>query len=237
MNLDHLRNELAKFDWKQSSSGSHLGVDFDLVAKRGTVARWYVLVKMLPRFDRQAAAVWQQIYDRMNEQCKSRFGIGYMFTLCLIAEEVEVEATHMISSDPYESGLGTVSGGGFVMIADMKRKVVHGRLTSSLLDARRKWKTQKEILSRTLNLEGYAPPQEHASEKLSIVVKASHGGTTVPAPGTYEHDYGTVIHINAIPEAGFKFAGWIGDVADSYSQTTSANVDKDKIVTASFEPA
>jgi len=68
----------------------------------------------------------------------------------------------------------------------------------------------------------------------TLTVHLDGNGTTTPTTGEHELGEGTVIDITAVPDSGWQFDGWTGDVADSMAATTTLTVDSDKMVTASF---
>ncbi len=47
----------------------------------------------------------------------------------------------------------------------------------------------------------------------TLTINAGEGGTTDPEPGAHTYDYGTIITVTAIPEAGNEFSEWRGDVS------------------------
>ncbi|MFO8143886.1 MAG: hypothetical protein R6T78_04360 [Dehalococcoidales bacterium] len=67
---------------------------------------------------------------------------------------------------------------------------------------------------------------------VSIDVEGS--GSTEPAVGSYDHNHGDMVDIRAIPDEGWRFDEWSGDVADSASSVTTTVASSDKIVTARF---
>jgi uncharacterized repeat protein (TIGR02543 family) len=67
--------------------------------------------------------------------------------------------------------------------------------------------------------------------KLSI--GSGSGGTTDPAPGIYTYDTGKLVTIKAVPNSGYKFAGWGGD-ASGTSNLTTITMDSDKSIKANF---
>ena len=73
-----------------------------------------------------------------------------------------------------------------------------------------------------------------ATHTLKIEVEGA--GDTIPAAG--EHSYGqeSEVEITAMPDDGWSFSGWGGDVTDSTSLTTNITVDKDTELIARFEP-
>jgi photosystem II stability/assembly factor-like uncharacterized protein len=68
-----------------------------------------------------------------------------------------------------------------------------------------------------------------------LVVSASPGGTTSPAPGAYRHAPGARVTITATPEATHIFAGWSGDASGAANPLT-VTLDRDLAVRAEFEP-
>ncbi len=61
---------------------------------------------------------------------------------------------------------------------------------------------------------------------LTILVEGS--GTTNPAAGTHTYARDAVVAVTAIPATGFKFDGWVGDVASPGSAATTVTVSTDK---------
>ena len=102
------------------------------------------------------------------------------------------------------------------MVVDIQNKSVYGELTSKIPLIRAHWDNIKESIARVLKAEISIQDEEIALKKCNITLNVSQGGTTVPAPGIYQHDQGTIIHISAVPDKSFQFLGWIGDVTDPY---------------------
>ena len=67
------------------------------------------------------------------------------------------------------------------------------------------------LLASTLMLASFAVNTTRAqtSTQAGVVLLASVGGTTSPAPGNYSYDNGTFIVFSAIPDPGFTFSYWI----------------------------
>ncbi len=53
------------------------------------------------------------------------------------------------------------------------------------------------------------PTGANANLTATVIIEASVGGTTNPAPGTYEYANGTQFSISATPNAGFTFLYWV----------------------------
>jgi len=71
--------------------------------------------------------------------------------------------------------------------------------------------------------------------KHTLTINAGNGGTTQPSPGNYAYDYGSQVSIKAIPNSGYKFAGWSGD-ASGMSIEIVIIMYSDKSITATFSP-
>ncbi|MFC1977413.1 type I restriction-modification enzyme R subunit C-terminal domain-containing protein [Chloroflexota bacterium] len=85
--------------------------------------------------------------------------------------------------------------------------------------------------SRIPSPEPLVPP---ITRQFSLFLNVSGEGITVPEVGKHQFKEGTTIYINASPSEGWQFAGWIGEVEDSYSPGTMININTDKNVTATF---
>jgi uncharacterized repeat protein (TIGR02543 family) len=79
--------------------------------------------------------------------------------------------------------------------------------------------------------------EEVPTYTLSIGAAPSGGGTTTPDIGGHLYTEGQVVFISAIPNTGFRFIGWTGDVSDPAAQSTAITINMDEIVTANFEAA
>jgi len=70
----------------------------------------------------------------------------------------------------------------------------------------------------------------------TVTVSAGEGGTTNPAPGSYNCIEGIEFSINAIPDTGYNFGGWTGDVPLGHENDNPLTIamDSDKSIVASF---
>jgi len=68
----------------------------------------------------------------------------------------------------------------------------------------------------------------------TLTMRVSGSGSISPAVGHYSYGVGTGVTIRAIPDSGWQFDGWTGDVADPGSATTTVIADSDKTSTANF---
>ncbi len=91
------------------------------------------------------------------------------------------------------------------------------------------------------SLAAFAPAQT-AVPPYTLTASSTGGGfVTAPGEGSFQYDYGTVVDIEAVPEANYQFANWTGsgvtagNVADSNSADTTINLDESYLIYASFE--
>jgi hypothetical protein len=63
------------------------------------------------------------------------------------------------------------------------------------------------------------------------------GGTVTPAVGVHHFEQGTEVTLTAIPQPGYQFICWLGDVSDQMAGSTAVYLDAPKIVIAVFEQA
>ncbi|MBN2413905.1 T9SS type A sorting domain-containing protein [candidate division KSB1 bacterium] len=75
---------------------------------------------------------------------------------------------------------------------------------------------------------------EQASCTLNMHVNPGNGGTVTPAVGEHTYDAGTVVPISAVPQTGYLFVNWTGDVAEPDNPNTTVTMNGDKDVTANF---
>ena len=68
----------------------------------------------------------------------------------------------------------------------------------------------------------------------TISLEVDGNGSTEPVVGTHEYNEGDVVSITAIPDEGWQFDGWSGDVTDPQLTMTTLIVTSDKTITADF---
>jgi len=80
---------------------------------------------------------------------------------------------------------------------------------------------------------------ETSMERFDLTTSSTTGGSvTVPGEGTFTYDAATVIGLTATPDAGYRFAGWTGDVgtiANVNAASTTITISGDYSITANFE--
>jgi len=81
----------------------------------------------------------------------------------------------------------------------------------------------------------YAVIDIHPAQ-FKLTVKVTEGGTTDPAPGAYEFDYGTsrIIPVTALPSPHYRFVNWTGH-ASGTAAAVEIVADKEKTIKANFE--
>ena len=70
----------------------------------------------------------------------------------------------------------------------------------------------------------------------TLNISTATEGTTDPAPGTYTYDEGTDAVITAMPDTGYRFISWTGDVPSGHENDNpvAITMDGDKSITANF---
>ncbi|MDZ7725164.1 MAG: InlB B-repeat-containing protein [candidate division KSB1 bacterium] len=72
------------------------------------------------------------------------------------------------------------------------------------------------------------------TDYMYLTTQTTTGGSTSPAPGTHPYHYTETVSISALPESGYEFDYWEGDVADTQSASTTITMTEDETVTAHF---
>ena len=67
----------------------------------------------------------------------------------------------------------------------------------------------------------------------TLTISAGEGGTTDPAPGSHTYDSGTAVTVTALPDTGYRFDTWSGDVS-STDNPVEIIMDGDKTIAANF---
>jgi uncharacterized repeat protein (TIGR02543 family) len=99
--------------------------------------------------------------------------------------------------------------------------------------------TDPNSASTTVTMDGDKTVTAHftllpTTYELTMAVDPTEGGTTDPAVGVHAYPEDEVVDITAIPNAGYQFDNWTGDVANPDSASTTVLMDGDKTVTAHF---
>jgi len=77
-----------------------------------------------------------------------------------------------------------------------------------------------------------------ATTQGSLTVSSTEGGEVdMPGEGAFSYDTGTVVDLVAVPEEGYYFVNWSGDVdavADVFAATTTVTMNSDYSIIANF---
>lgn len=74
------------------------------------------------------------------------------------------------------------------------------------------------------------------TEPLTIIASPPTGGATTPAPGTTFELQNSVTAVMAMPNPGFLFTGWLGNVAAPANASTTVVMNNPQTITANFSP-
>jgi hypothetical protein len=83
-----------------------------------------------------------------------------------------------------------------------------------------------------------AMPAQAADESgyaLLLQSSPAHGGKIMPGNGVYKMQMGQDVTLVAVPEKGYRFLYWVGDVGQMDSTRTSVQMDSPKLIVAVFE--
>jgi hypothetical protein len=69
---------------------------------------------------------------------------------------------------------------------------------------------------------------------LVVQVSPAAGGTATPAPGDYTYQVGSIVPLQAIPNPGYSFVSWSGNVGNQQGASTSIVMLEAQTVTANF---
>jgi len=78
---------------------------------------------------------------------------------------------------------------------------------------------------------------ENAGPALLLQQIPAEGGTIIPGTGVHYLQLNTSVTLTAVPEPGYEFVYWLGDVTDPTLNRTTAYLDAPKIIVAVFERA
>jgi len=77
-----------------------------------------------------------------------------------------------------------------------------------------------------------------ATTQGSLTISSTEGGeVNMPGEGTFSYDNGSVVDLVAVPEEGYYFANWSGDVdtvADVFAAATTVTMNSDCSIVANF---
>ena len=68
----------------------------------------------------------------------------------------------------------------------------------------------------------------------TLTIEVNGSGSITPSDNRQDYESGTVVEVTAIPDSGWQFDGWNGDVDDQTLATTTVAMDSEKTITANF---
>jgi hypothetical protein len=80
-------------------------------------------------------------------------------------------------------------------------------------------------------------PSYSRGAKMALLLEQTpaDGGSVEPGTGVHRLDDNSQITLRAVPQQGYQFVTWLGDVAEPTSPVTEAYMDSPKIIIAVFE--
>lgn len=109
---------------------------------------------------------------------------------------------------------------------------------SKMADTGRPWQVLGISLLLAVALITSLVGCESTTIKHSLTVDSTSGGeVTVPGEGTYSYSAGSMANLVAVPDEGYGFLEWTGDVStieDRMAATTTIEMDGDYSITANF---
>ena len=92
------------------------------------------------------------------------------------------------------------------------------------------------VLACALSLGGGSAGGGELGVELVLAQSPTDAGTVTPNTGVHRFSTNALISITAIPQTGYRFSHWLGDVQDPSSSTTQIHLNNSKAVMAVYEP-
>jgi hypothetical protein len=73
-----------------------------------------------------------------------------------------------------------------------------------------------------------------APETVTLTITSAVGGSTTPAAGTYQYEVGSIVQVEATPNATHQFTRWLLDGAERTENPTSVTMDTDHTLQPEF---
>jgi len=95
------------------------------------------------------------------------------------------------------------------------------------------------VLAIAVILAGLAGPAYCQMDGIVLLLQQTppQGGTITPDAGVHRFELDKEVTLTAVPNPGYQFVYWLGDVSDSTANTTITYLDAPKIIIAVFERA
>jgi len=96
---------------------------------------------------------------------------------------------------------------------------------------------QTVVLVIVVGVIGLLEPAYCQADGTALLLQQTppNGGSITPVTGVYYFDLNTEVALTAVPEPGYQFVYWLGDVSDPTANSTVAFLDAPKIIIAVFE--
>ncbi len=86
---------------------------------------------------------------------------------------------------------------------------------------------------KTITIDANKSVKANFVRQHAVTISCGTGGTTDPAPGMYAYDEGTEISVAGIPEPGYRFSHWSGDIS-TLENPINIPMNSDKYIEANF---
>jgi hypothetical protein len=96
---------------------------------------------------------------------------------------------------------------------------------------------QTVVLVIAVGVIGLLEPAYCKADGAALLLQQTppNGGSITPVTGVHYFDLNTEVALTAVPEPGYQFVYWLGDVSDPTANSTIAFLDAPKIIIAVFE--
>jgi len=93
-------------------------------------------------------------------------------------------------------------------------------------------------LATIFTIAGAIKPAYGANRAVDLLIQQSptKGGNITPIAGLHHFALDSEVAITALPQTGYKFAHWLGDVSDPTAISTTVQLNGSKVIVAVFEP-
>ena len=92
----------------------------------------------------------------------------------------------------------------------------------------------KIIAGSKSNVNFNAFLKDEPIEEYTLTIETEGFGSTNPAEGSHIYNEDETVNISAVPDEGWEFSHWEGDVTDSESADTTVTLNDDKTIIANF---
>jgi hypothetical protein len=83
------------------------------------------------------------------------------------------------------------------------------------------------LLTSTIGVSTADDEYDDDDDEATLTISDTVGGTTDPAPGSYDYDDETVVRVTAIPYSGYEFHHWEFDGVTRFENPIDVLIDED----------